>query len=110
MLGAFTPAVEWLGAGALLVSLGYLVRFRGWTFLVAGYDDTASVPEDVAASVVGNAVLRLGVAALVLGVAYAVADPPAYVPLLFGAVAVFAVVRLVYRLRTNASAGAGRGT
>lgn len=36
-------------AGGILVTIvGGLIRVRGWTFLIAGNDDTASIPDDVA--------------------------------------------------------------
>ncbi|SDF75266.1 hypothetical protein [Halorientalis regularis] len=100
MLGLPSIAVEFVGAGALLLALGYLIRFREWTFLLAGYDETSPVPSDVAASVAGNTVLRIGVAALVVGGAYAVADPPAALSTVFAAVVVLDVARLIYRLNT----------
>jgi len=104
MLGLPSIAVEWLGVGALLVVLGYLIRFRQWTFLVAGYDETSRLPDGAVANIAGNTVLRLGLATLGLGVVFALADPPAYLPLVFGVVVLVAVVRLLYRLRTYAPA------
>lgn len=106
MLGLPSPALEWLGVGALLVVLGALIRFRGWTFLVAGYDATSPLPDDVVASVVGNTVLRIGLAAAALGGAYVVTDLPSYLPLVFEAAVLVAVVRLLYRLHTYAPADA----
>ena len=51
MLGLPSIAIEYFGAAALLLVFGYLIRFREWTFLLAGYDETSPVPSDVAASV-----------------------------------------------------------
>ena len=106
MFGLPSIAVEFLGAGALLLVLGYLIRFREWTFLLAGYDETSPVPAEVAANVAGNTVLRIGVAALVVGGAYAVANPPAYLSGIFAAIVVLDVARLIYRLNTYSPDGA----
>ncbi|WP_240728566.1 class I SAM-dependent methyltransferase [Halobellus limi] len=57
-----SKTVEWLVAGGHLTVLGALIRFRGWTFLLAGYDETSRVPDDVAQQVAGNTVLRVGIA------------------------------------------------
>jgi hypothetical protein len=99
MFGLSATAVGYLGAGALLLVLGYLIRFREWTFLIAGYDATAEVPSSVAASITGNTVLRIGIAAVVVGLAFAVTDPPALTSTIY-TVVVLAVVRLLYRLNT----------
>ena len=88
-------ALQWIGVGLLLVVLGGLIAFREWTFLIAGYDVTSSVPTDVAANVVGNTVLRLGLAAVALGVFAVITEVPP-----FGVVVLLAVARLLYRLRT----------
>lgn len=93
-------AVEWFGVGAFLAALGALIKFRRWTFLVAGYDRSSSVPEDVVADIVGSTVLRIGLAAVALGVVFTLADAPSYVATLFGVIVAFAVARLLYRLRT----------
>jgi len=99
-------AVEWFGVGALLAALGALIKFRQWTFLVAGYDRSSSVPKEVVADVVGSTVLRIGLAAIGLGVAFTLVDAPSYVATLFEAVVVFAVARLLYRLRTYSPSNA----
>jgi len=106
MLGLPSIAVEWLGVGALLVVLGYLIRFRQWTFLVAGYDETSRLPDDAVANIAGNTVLRIGLATIGLGAVFALADPPSYLPVVFGAAVLLAVVRLLYRLRTYTPADA----
>jgi hypothetical protein len=49
-----SKTVEWLVAGGLLTVLGGLIRFRGWTFLLAGYDETSRIPDDVVQQVAGN--------------------------------------------------------
>ena len=106
MFGLPSIAIEYLGAGALVIALGYLIRYREWTFLIAGYDDTSPVPSDVAANIVGNTVLRIGIAALVIGITFAVTDPPAILSGIFAAVVVLAVARLLYRLNTYSPDGA----
>lgn len=106
MFGFDSLAVEWFAVGALLAVLGALIKFRGWTFLLAGYDQSTSpVPDDVIADVAGNTVLRIGLATVGFGVVFTVADPPSYLGLVFEVVVVLAVVRLLYRLRTYDSNG-----
>ena len=105
MFGLPSAALQWLGVGVLLVILGGLIRFRGWTFLIAGYDETSPVPEDAAANIVGNAVLRIGLSAVALGVLIALTEIPSYLPAVFGIVIVLAVGRSLYRLRTYESSG-----
>ena len=93
-------AVEWLAAGALLVVLGALIKFRGWTFLLAGYDQTSEVPDEVVSDVAGNTVLRIGLATVAFGVIFSVSSPPSYLGVVFEVVVVLAVLRLLYRIRT----------
>jgi cytochrome c biogenesis protein CcdA len=100
MLELPPSALQWLGAGGLLVIAGALIRFRGWTFLLAGYDESAAVPDEVVADIAGNTVLRIGLAAVALGGLLAFTRVPSYLPPLFGAVVVLAVLRLIYRLNT----------
>lgn len=93
-------ALEWLVAGTLLVLAGALVKFRGWTFLLAGHDSTAAVPEAVVADVAGSTVLRVGIATAALGAVMLQTELPSRLRLLFGALVVVAVLRMVYRVRT----------
>jgi len=99
-------AVEWLATGAFVAALGALIRFRNWTFLVAGYDDSTDVPEDVVASVVGNMALRVGIAVAAFGVVASYVDPPTYLALVVGVAVVAEAARAVYRLNTYAPANA----
>lgn len=93
-------AVEWLAVGAVLAVAGSLIKFLGWTFLLAGYDETSPVPDGVIADMAGNTVLRVGLAAIAFGMIFTVADPPSYLPLVVEGVILIAVVRLLYRLHT----------
>lgn len=103
MFGLPSRAVDALAGGTLVLALGYLVKFRGWTFLVAGYSESTSpVPDDVVADMVGSTLLRVGVATLALGGLFAAADPPAYLGAVFAVAIVLAVARLLYRLNTYA--------
>ncbi|WP_121822618.1 hypothetical protein [Halostella salina] len=95
-------AVEWLVAGAFVTALGALIRFRNWTFLVAGYDDSTDVPENVVANMVGNMVLRVGIGVSVFGVVASYVDLPTYLALVVEVVIVAEVVRTIYRLNTYA--------
>jgi hypothetical protein len=100
MFGLPSTALQWLSAGLVLLIGGVLIKFRGWTFLLAGYDETSPVPDEVVADVAGNTVLRIGLAAITLGVLFVTTDVPSYLPAIFGGIIVLAVVRMVYRLRT----------
>lgn len=102
MFGLTSAAVEWLAVGAVLAAVGALIKFRQWTFLIAGYDRTSPVPEEAVADIAGNTVLRIGLAAVAVGAVFAFADPPSYLGAVFGVVVVLAVARLVYRLNTYA--------
>lgn len=105
MPGVSSQALQWLGVGVLLVSAGGLIKFRGWTFLLAGYDETSPVPDDVIADVAGNTVLRIGLGALALGVLIVLTEIPSYLPIVFEIVILVAVVRLIYRLHTYTPEG-----
>lgn len=106
MFGLPPGSIEWLAVGGLLTALGALIRFGGLTFLIAGYDETSSVPEDVAADVTGGTLLRLGGALVAVGVLAAVWTLPEYVGVLVGAAVVVAVGRMVYRLNAGRPGGA----
>jgi len=99
-------AVEWLATGALLLVLGALVKFKQWAFLIAGYDESSPVPKEVASNLVGNTVLRLGVALLVVGGIASLTTLPEYMSTIITVVVVLAVVRLLYRLNTYTPAEA----
>jgi len=98
--GLSPGGLEWLAVGGLLTVAGALIRFRGWTFLLAGYDGTAPVPDDVVREVAGNTVLRVGIPVLAVGVLAAVTTPPSYLGPLVGAAVVLDVLRMIYRVRT----------
>lgn len=104
MIELSSNAFQWLGVGVLLTIVGVLIKFRGWTFLLAGYDKSSSIPDDVVANIAGNTVLRIGVAVLVLGAVMAVTDIPSSLLAIFGVIVLVAVVRLIYRLNTYTSA------
>jgi hypothetical protein len=50
-----------------VVTLGALIRFRGWTFLLTGYDEPSGASDDVVQRVAGSIVLRVGIAVLAFG-------------------------------------------
>lgn len=95
-----TSAIHWLAVGGLLVVAGGLIKFFGWTFLLAGYDETSSIPDDVLAKMAGNTVLRIGLAAIVFGIIASIADLPSYLTLVFEGAILVVVLRLLYRLHT----------
>ena len=97
MFGLPSMALQWLGVGVLLLTAGALIKFRGWTFLLAGYDKTSPVPDEVVADIAGNTVLRIGLAEIALGVLIVITDIPSYLPVVFEVIILLAVVRLIYR-------------
>jgi hypothetical protein len=94
-------AIEWLAAGGIVVVFGTLVKFVGWTWLLAGYSESTSpVPDDVVQDMAGNTLLRVGIAVTAFGVIASVTDVPSYLSLLIEATILVAVLRLLYRLNT----------
>ncbi|GAA0521096.1 hypothetical protein SAMN04488066_1203 [Halorubrum aquaticum] len=92
--------LAWLTLGFLLTIAGALIKFRGWTFLLAGYDETAAIPDDVVQDIAGNTVLRVGLAVFAIGILVSVTNPPSYLGVLVGTGIVLAVLRMIYRLNT----------
>lgn len=103
MGGIPTDAAVAVGVGVLLVAMGALIKYRGWTFLIAGYDATSSVPPAVARSLVGNTVLRVGLATIVLGALIAVDLTTDIVGAVFVGAVVLALGRVLYRMQTYTS-------
>jgi hypothetical protein len=100
MPGSFPIDLGWLAAGALLLGLGYLIRGRGWAFLVAGSDDTAAIPEHVATKAVGNLALRVGVLSLIVGV-IAPRQDTGYLGPAVGVLILVDTILVIYRLNTG---------
>ena len=100
MIEFSSGTLPWLAAGILLLILGVLIKFRGWLFLLAGYDESSSVPDNVVQDIAGNTVLRVSIAALVVGVLMSVINPPSYLDLLVGIVIILDMLRMIYRLNT----------
>ena len=101
MLGLGPRALQWLGAGALVTLSGVLIKYVGWTWLLAGYSESTSpVPDEVVRDIAGNTVLRIGIALLGVGALAAVTDLPSSLGLVVAAAVVLAVARLIYRLNT----------
>ncbi|WP_193767522.1 hypothetical protein [Halorientalis pallida] len=61
MIELSSSALEWLAVGSLLTLAGASIKFPGWTVLLAGYDETAPIPESVVQNLTGNTVLRVGI-------------------------------------------------
>lgn len=96
-----TFALEWLASGLVVATLGALIRFAGWTWLLAGYSESTSpVPDDVVREVAGNTILRVGIAVFAFGVLASLIEPPTYLATIVGAAIVLAVLRLLYQLNT----------
>ncbi|WP_257301086.1 DUF3784 domain-containing protein [Haloarchaeobius sp. FL176] len=101
-----STAVEWLAAGGIVTVGGILVRFLGWTFLLAGYDGQSAIPDDVVAEMAGNTILRVGIAVLAFGGLASVTDVPSSLGPLVGLAILVAVGRLLYKLNTYEPTGA----
>ncbi|MFB6150161.1 MAG: hypothetical protein ABEJ48_10905 [Halobacteriales archaeon] len=94
-------AIDWLASGAFVMLLGGLIKFAGWTWLLAGYDEsTAGVSDESVRDISGNTILRVGVAVFIVGVLATVTNPPSYVAVVVGGVIVVDVARMIYRLNT----------
>lgn len=100
MIALSSGALEWLAIGGLLTIAGALIKVRGWTFLLAGYDETAAIPDDVVQDIAGNTVLRVGLVVFAIGTLASVTNPPSYLDVLIGAGIVLAVLRMIYRSNT----------
>ncbi|WP_276255518.1 hypothetical protein [Halomontanus rarus] len=100
MIDSVIESPEALLAGVGIVVLGYLIKYREWTFLIAGYDASSKVPQSVAANIVGNLAIRVGVATSVFGVVAAVASIPEAIVFAFVAIIALGATREIYRLQT----------
>ncbi len=89
-----------LGVAGLLLLVGYLIRFRGWVSLVAGYDPESDVPPEFAGRVVGNAVLRVGVGTGIVGAGVASGTASSLLWVLYVLGVLVETGRAVYRLNT----------
>jgi hypothetical protein len=105
MIELSAVALEWLAVGALVTIAGGLIKFRGWTFLIAGYDASTPVPEAVAREMAGNTILRVGIAVLAFSVLSTVTNPPTFLSAVIGVAIVVDVLRLIYRANAYPSTG-----
>lgn len=94
-----TPGTIFVGVGLLV--LGSLIRFRQWTFLIAEYNESTDIPRAVAATLVGNFFLRVGIVALVFGYVLTQAYASPWLAPLFGILVTLDTGRLVYRFSTD---------
>ncbi|EMA55667.1 MULTISPECIES: DUF3784 domain-containing protein [Halococcus] len=88
-----------VGLGVLVI--GYLIKFRGWTFLLAGYDPTAVTDEAALADLAGGTIIRISLAIVVFGIVTAVGATSSLLETLFALAVLVAAVRLVYRIRKH---------
>lgn len=86
--------------GIVVLITGYLIKYREWTFLIAGYDTSVDVPPAVAGDIVGSFTIRAGVAVVALGVITAVVTLSDLLVLILTGILVIGVIRVIYRLRT----------
>ncbi|QLH80366.1 DUF3784 domain-containing protein [Halosimplex pelagicum] len=84
--------------GGALVVVGYLIAARGWTFLIAGFDRTSAADPDAVGDVVGNAVIRVGLAVAVVGGATGAGYVPDEANFALAAAILLVVARLLYRV------------
>lgn len=106
MFGAILESPEALLAGLGILILGYLIKYREWMFLIAGYDASTEVPKLVAASIVGNLAIRVGIATMLFGVFTAGTSIPEAIAFAFAVIVLFAATRAIYRLQTYQAAPA----
>lgn len=100
MILVASGTLEWLAVGGFLTIAGALIKFRGWTFLLAGYDESASIPDDIVQVVAGNTFLRIGTVVFLFGILNAAMGIPTYLGFVIGGVILLAVLRLIHRLNT----------
>lgn len=100
MIDAILESPGALLAGLAILGLGYLIKYREWTVLIAGYDESTDLPRPVAADIVGSLAIRIGIATALFGVLAAVVSVPEAIAAAFLAIVVFGVARAIYRLQT----------
>lgn len=100
MIALSSGALEWLAIGGPLTIAGVPIKFRGWTFLLAGYDETGGIPDSAVQDIAGNTVLRVGLAVFAFGILISVTNPLSYLDVLIGDGIVLAVLGMIYRLNT----------
>lgn len=84
-----------------MLVLGALIKFVGWTWLLAGYSESTSpVLDEVLRDLAGNTILRVGIAVFAFGVLASMMELPSYLEIMVGAIILVAVLRLLYRLNT----------
>lgn len=86
-----------IGIGILVA--GYLIKFRGWTFLLAGYDPNAVTDEEALADLAGETILHIGLAVIAFGGAVAAELTRPVVEGIFAVAILIAAGRLIYRAR-----------
>jgi hypothetical protein len=103
MISELSAVVGWFGVGGVLLAFAYLIKIREWTFLIAGYDGSVTVPQKIAATIVGNFLGRVGVASFVIGIITAIPSSnigTGGLSLVFAVVVAIDSMRVVYRLNT----------
>ncbi|MFC7141178.1 hypothetical protein ACFQMA_15240 [Halosimplex aquaticum] len=98
MTPALSNGAVSIATGVALVVVGYLVRFHGWTFLIAGFDRTSAADPDAVGDVVGSAVIRVGVAVGVVGGLTVAGHGSDVLDLALTAAVVLVVARTLYRV------------
>ena len=106
MLDPEPLAIEWVVSGAVVTLLGGLIKFAGWTWLLAGYSEsTAPIADDVVQDVAGNTILRIGIVVLVVGALASVTTLPAFLTIVVGAAIVVDILRMLYWFNVNFPSG-----
>ncbi|QLH76213.1 DUF3784 domain-containing protein [Halosimplex rubrum] len=109
MAPALPNGAESIAIGGALAAVGYLIAVRGWTFLVAGFDRTSAADPEAVGDIVGNAVIRVGVALAVVGALAAAGRAPDLLYTALAAVILLVVARTLYRVNVVVPRQSGEG-
>lgn len=86
-------------AGIAILIAGYLIKFQGWTFLLAGHNPDNVSDEDALADLAGGTVLRVGIVVLILGGLIATGLATPILKIVVGIAVVIMIARYIYRAR-----------
>lgn len=96
------------GVGIVGIAIGffiprYLIKFRGWTFLLAGHNSNNVTDEGAVADLGGKTMFLVGIITLVYGGLTIIGRSPPLVESLVAIVTLFVVRQYVYRVRRYAA-------
>jgi hypothetical protein len=90
-----------VGFGILI--LGSLVKYQGWTFLLAGHNPSNVTDEEAIADLAGGTLLGISLVIIVFGGLVATGFTPPILETVVTVVILIAVAQYVYRARTYAA-------